>query len=308
VLRVGLTGGTGAGKSTVATRLAAHGAVVVDADALAREVVAPGSDGLAAVVAEFGPSVLAADGGLDRARLGQLVFADTARRRELERITHPRIAVRTAELLAAAPADAVVVHDVPLLVEKRMGAAYHLVLVVDAAEEVRLDRLVRLRGMRPDDARARVAAQASDDERRAAADVLLDNSGALDRLVAAVDAVWDERLVPFEENVRLRRPATGPAADLGDPVLVARLGARVARAAGAPGSAVDVVDGALRLTVTGAAADLVEALAEAGFPPCPGPAGPGRYGSADPGCVVGLAVTARGDGTARGTVGTDAYR
>jgi dephospho-CoA kinase len=140
---VGLTGGIGAGKSTVARRLAEHGATIVDADALAREVLAPGTEGLAAVTARFGAGVLRPDGSLDRAALARVAFADDDSRRALEAITHPRIADRTAELFAAAAEDAVVVHDVPLLVEKGMAARYQLVVVVDAPVEVRVGRLVR---------------------------------------------------------------------------------------------------------------------------------------------------------------------
>jgi dephospho-CoA kinase len=212
VLKVGLTGGIGAGKSTVARRLVERGAVVVDADRIAREVVEPGTEGLAAVVEAFGAQVLGEDGRLDRPALGRIVFGDEASRLRLNGILHPRIAVRTHELMSAAPPDAVVVHDVPLLVENRMGAAYHLVLVVHAPADERVRRLVEERGMAADDARARVAAQAGDDVRRAAADVWLDNSGASDAVLTAVDRLWETRLVPFEENVRLRRRAPRPEA------------------------------------------------------------------------------------------------
>lgn len=241
---MGLTGGTGAGKSTVATRFAELGAVVVDADRLAREVVAPGTPGLAAVTAEFGPSVLDAAGSLDRAALARLVFADADRRRELEAITHPLIAARTGELVATAPRDAVLVHDVPLLVEKGMGAAYHLVVVVDAPEEVRVARLAG-RGMVPDDARVRVRSQATDAERRAAADVLLDNAGAVADVHAAVDALWHDRLVPFERNVRNGEPAPRPehvqvvSADPAWFPQAARLRSRVLRAVGDDAISVD---------------------------------------------------------------------
>ena len=218
MLKVGLTGGIGAGKSTVARRLAGRGAVVVDADRIAREVVEPGTAGLAAVVEAFGDAVLTADGALDRPALGRIVFGDDAARLRLNGILHPRIAVRTHELMAAAPPDAVVVHDVPLLVENRMGAAYHLVLVVHAPQEERVRRLVTERGMVADDAHARVATQADDDARRAAADVWLDNAGAPDDVLAQVDRLWDERLVPFEANVRLRRRAPRPdVVDVVDP-------------------------------------------------------------------------------------------
>jgi dephospho-CoA kinase len=192
---VGLTGGAGAGKSTVAARLRELGAVVIDADALAREVLEPDSDGLAEVVKAFGEGVLHTDGSLDRAAVAAVVFADPERRRELEEITHPRIAARTSELLAAAPADAVVVHDVPLLVEKAMASAYDVVVVVDAPEEQRVRRLVR-RGLPEEDARARIAAQATRAERKAVADVWLENDGSVADLVAAVDVLWRERLAP----------------------------------------------------------------------------------------------------------------
>ena len=210
MLRVGLTGGIGSGKSTVAQRLSSHGAIVIDADLLAREVVSPGSRGLAAIVERFGDAVLDDDDALNRPALGALVFADEASRRDLEAITHPLIAERTRELVAAAPPDAVVVHDVPLLVEKHYGPGYHLVVVVGADEETRVKRLRQTRGMTEADARSRIAAQATDDQRRAAADVWLRNDGPKDELLEAVDHLWESRLVPFEENVRAgtrsRRP------------------------------------------------------------------------------------------------------
>ncbi len=193
MLKVGLTGGAGAGKSTVAARLRELGATVIDADALAREVLAPGSEGLHEVVQEFGAGVLRPDGGLDRAALARIVFADPARRRRLEQITHPRIAARTSELVAGAPADGVVVHDVPLLVEKAMAPAYDLVVVVDAPVEQRVRRLVA-RGLTEDDARARIAAQATRAEREAVADVWLANDGTTEDLRAAVDDLWRTRL------------------------------------------------------------------------------------------------------------------
>jgi dephospho-CoA kinase len=202
MLRVGLSGGIGSGKSTVAGRFRELGAVVIDADQLAREVVAPGSEGLAAIVARFGDGVLEEDGSLNRAALGAVVFADEQARRDLEQLTHPRIAARTAALVEAAPADAVVVHDVPLLVEKHLGPGYHLVVVVGADERTRLRRLMETRGMTEEDVRSRMAAQATDEQRRAAADVWLDNSGTKEALVAAVDTLWHQRLVPFEHNVR----------------------------------------------------------------------------------------------------------
>ncbi|NJC70452.1 dephospho-CoA kinase [Planosporangium thailandense] len=193
---VGLTGGIGAGKSAVAGRLATLGAVVIDADRLAREAVAAGSAGLAEVVAVFGPEVLAADGSLDRAALARRVFNDEAARRRLEAIIHPRVRARTAELVAAAPPDAVVVNDVPLLVESGLAPAYEIVIVVLADEETRIARLMGDRGMTRDEAVARIRAQATDEQRRAAADIVIVNDGTLEELDHRVDEVWRERLAP----------------------------------------------------------------------------------------------------------------
>jgi dephospho-CoA kinase len=191
---VALTGGIGSGKSSVAARLAELGAVVVDADRIAREVVEPGTPGLAAVVAEFGPDVLRPDGSLDRAEMASIVFADPDRRAALEAIVHPLVAARSAELIAAAPAGAVIVYDVPLLAEslgtgRDRSAEFGTVVVVEAPLEARVARLAG-RGLAEDDARARIAAQASDEQRRAIADHVLDNSGDLDDLRAQVDALW----------------------------------------------------------------------------------------------------------------------
>jgi dephospho-CoA kinase len=188
MLRVGLTGGIGSGKSTVARALARRGAVVIDADAIAREVVEPGTPGLAAVVERFGAGVLDGDGRLDRPKLAALVFADPAARTDLNAIVHPRVAAETARRIGAAPSDAVVVIDVPLLVEAARSG-YDLVVVVEAPEAVRLERLVG-RGMDPDDARKRMGAQATDAERRKVADVVLDNSGTEDDLERQIDALW----------------------------------------------------------------------------------------------------------------------
>ncbi|GAC1322131.1 MAG: hypothetical protein NVSMB13_00010 [Mycobacteriales bacterium] len=187
---MGLTGGIGSGKSEVARRLSARGAVVIDADVIARAVVEPGTPGLAAVVAEFGPGVLRPDGSLDREALGRTVFGDPDARRRLNAIVHPLVGEQTQQEYAAAPPDAIVVHDVPLLVENGLAPAYDVVVVVDAPEPVRLGRLTRLRGMTETDARQRIAAQASDDERRAVADVLIDNGGELAALEPQVERVW----------------------------------------------------------------------------------------------------------------------
>jgi dephospho-CoA kinase len=206
-LRVGLTGGIGAGKSAVARRLAKRGAVTIDADRLAREAVAGGSEGLAEVVAAFGSDVIRADGELDRPALALRVFADEAARRRLEGIIHPRVRARTAEQFASAAPGAVVVNDVPLLVETGLAPSYHLVIVVEAAPETRIRRLVESRGMSAEDAAARIAAQAGAEERRAVADVLLTNDGDLRQLNHRADRLWYDRLRPYAENLRRRRPA-----------------------------------------------------------------------------------------------------
>src|SRR5438270_237128 len=191
---VGLTGGIGAGKSVVAARLAELGAVVIDSDRLAREVVAPGTDGLAEVVAAFGDDVVDGDGALDRTALARRVFADPEARERLEKIIHPRVRARTAELIKEAPEGAVVVNDVPLLVEAGLADTFDLVVVVLASEPVRIRRLTGVRGMSEAEARSRIAAQATDEQRRAVADVVLVNDGTLDELREAVDEVWRSRL------------------------------------------------------------------------------------------------------------------
>ena len=190
-MRVGLTGGVASGKSTVSAMLAERGAVVTDADLLAREVVAPGTDGLAEVVEAFGEQVLGPDGALDRPALGAVVFADETKRRALEAIIHPRVRARAAEIEAAAPAGAVVVHDIPLLTETGQAASFDAVVVVDVPVETQVERMVSLRGMSPEDARARVAAQASREERLAVATYVVDNTGTLEELRARVDEVYD---------------------------------------------------------------------------------------------------------------------
>ncbi|GLY82605.1 dephospho-CoA kinase [Actinoallomurus iriomotensis] len=192
MLRVGLTGGIGSGKSEVSRRLVALGAVLVDADAVAREVVEPGTPGLAAVVEEFGEQILLPDGGLDRERLGAIVFADDARRERLNAIVHPLVGRRMQELVDEAPADAIVVYDVPLLTENDLAGLYDLVVVVDAPVEEQVRRLTELRGMTEDAARARIAAQATRERRRAIADRIIDNSGSLESLAAQVDDLWAE--------------------------------------------------------------------------------------------------------------------
>ena len=201
MLRVGLTGGIGAGKSEVSRRLAAQGAVVIDADLIAREVVETGTDGLGEVVEAFGPEVLRPDGELDRARLGDIVFADPELRSKLNAIVHPRVARRMAELERAAGPGAIVVHDVPLIAENGRAGAYDVVVVVDAPPRIQAERLVRRRGMTREQARARMAAQASRGQRLAIADIVIDNSGSLAELDRQVGDLW----------AQLRRRAAEPA-------------------------------------------------------------------------------------------------
>lgn len=190
--RVGLTGGIGSGKSTVSTLLAERGAVIIDSDVLAREVVSPGTDGLHATVAEFGDGILAPDGSLDRPALGRRVFGDESARRALEAIIHPRVRRRAAEIEAAAPHGAVVVHDIPLLVETGRAGDFDAVIVVDVPVDVQVERLAESRRMPEPEARSRIRAQASREERRAAATYVIENTGSLDDLAERVGAVWRE--------------------------------------------------------------------------------------------------------------------
>lgn len=285
MLRVGLTGGIGAGKSTVAARLAEHGAVLIDADKLAREVVEPGTEGLAALVGAFGADILTAEGALDRPALAAKAFSDEASRKRLNSILHPLIGRRTAELMAAVPPDAIVVHDVPLLVEGGLGGGYHLVLVVDAPVDVRVRRLVEARGMAEADARARIAAQATDEQRRGAADAWLDNGRTPDLVLAEVDRLWADRLEPYEANVRLRRPRAPMSPKLSPyheewPAQAARALARIRVAMGeralradhigstsVPGlPAKDIIDLQLMVSTLDDADSFADALSDAGFP------------------------------------------
>ncbi len=258
--------------------------MVVDSDLVAREVVEPGTEGLAALVAEFGDSILQPDGRLDRPALAAVAFGDDESRARLNAVVHPLVGRRTTELVESAAADAVVVQDIPLLVEGRMGALFNLVLVVYVDAEERVRRLVELRGMPEHDARARLAAQATDDQRRAAADVWLDNSGPQGGLDAEVKALWEQRLVPFEENLRTGavvrlRPVLAPA-DPSWPDQARRLIERLWLACGAgalridhvgstsvPGlEAKDVIDVQITVSSIAAADALAGPLAAAGFP------------------------------------------
>lgn len=326
-MKIGLTGGIASGKSVVASRLRELGAVLVDADALAREVVEPGTPGLARVIDAFGADVLRADGSLDRPRLGAVVFGNPDRLAVLNGIIHPLVRERAAALLAAAHASpaagaAVVVQDIPLLVETGQGSSFHLVVVVDAPDAVRVQRMVEHRNMTVGDARSRMAAQAGREERLAAADVVLENSGTRDGIRAAVDALWEQRLAPFARNLAQQRIASRP----GGPVLspanpdwagqARRLAARLQAAApqdilavdhigstAVPGlEAKDVIDLQLSVRDLGTADRIAPLLAAAGFPrwpgiisdnprpPHPDPADWGKrlHGNADPGRPVNI--------------------
>lgn len=282
----------------VASRLAELGAVLVDADALAREVVEPGTAGLARVVEAFGADMLDGRGRLDRARLGAEVFGDSSRLAVLNGIVHPLVREAAARIMASAAQGAIVVQDIPLLAETGQGSNFHLVLVVDAPDDVRIRRMLDLRGMTADEAGSRMAAQATRAKRLAVADVVLDNSGALQDLVEAVDRLWAERLVPFARNVDTAAVADRPGGPVLHPTrpewpqqatrLMERILAALQKDAASstarailgldhigstsvPGlDAKDVID--LQLTVRDlAAADAVAgALAAAGYPRVPG--------------------------------------
>lgn len=191
---IALTGGIASGKSTIAARLAEHGAVIVDADRIVRDVQQPGSPVLDAIASAFGEDVIDADGSLDRAALGARVFGDDAALQRLNAIVHPAVRVesqrRFDSALAADPA-AVIVYDVPLLVEARVDDPWDLIVVADAPAELRVRRMVQLRGMTEEDARRRIGAQVSDDARRAIADVVIDTSGTAERTLEQVDALWE---------------------------------------------------------------------------------------------------------------------
>ena len=189
---IGLTGGIASGKSLVSARLAQLGAVIVDADVLAREVVEPGTDGLAQIVEHFGPAVITPDGSLDRPALGAIIFSDPEQREKLNAITHPAVWRRARELFDQAAVDDVVVYDVPLLVEGAKGRQldFDLIVVVNASTETRLQRLMELRGMTREEAMHRLNSQASDTERLAVADVVIDNNGTIEETLEQVDALW----------------------------------------------------------------------------------------------------------------------
>ncbi|WP_426995721.1 dephospho-CoA kinase [Pseudarthrobacter sp. N5] len=220
MLKIGLTGGIASGKSVVSARLRELGAVLVDADALAREVVEPGTPGLAAVVDAFGEGMLDQAGRLRRDALGAVVFNNPGQLAVLNGIVHPLVRERAAALMGAARPDAVVVQDIPLLVETGQGAVFHLVVVVDAPDDVRLRRMLEHRKMTAAEAESRMAAQATRRDRLAAADVVLDNSGSIGWLRGQVDELWEKRLEPFADNLSQRVSAArsgGPELVPADP-------------------------------------------------------------------------------------------
>jgi dephospho-CoA kinase len=284
VLRIGLSGGIGAGKSTVSATFSELGGIVVDGDVIAREVVEPGTDGLAQLVEAFGEDILQADGRLDRPALAAVAFSDDDKRATLNGIVHPLVGKRRAELIEAAPADAVIVEDIPLLVESQMAPMFPLVIIVHADEDVRVARLIEHRGFSEADARARIRAQATEEQRRAVADVWLDNSGSADDLVDRARALWRERILPFAHNVQQRRPAVVTPVvvpyDPSWPDQARRAVARLATACGhraqrvdhigstaVPGfAAKDVIDVQVTVDSLATADELAEALLVAGYP------------------------------------------
>ncbi len=284
MLRIGLTGGIGAGKSTVSATFGDCGAIVVDGDLIAREVVEPGTEGLAALVDAFGAEILLATGALNRPALAAVAFGDDDKRATLNGIVHPLVARRRSELIAAASADAVIVEDIPLLVESQMASLFPLVVVVHADVEVRVARLVEHRGMPEADARARIAAQATDEQRRAVADVWLDNSGTPGALVATARDLWHQRILPFAHNMKERHPAPGPRqlapADPTWGQQAARIVARIKTACGhralrvdhigstaVPGlDARDVIDIQVTVGSLAVADELAAQLLDAGYP------------------------------------------
>ncbi|OBH97999.1 dephospho-CoA kinase [Mycobacterium sp. E2733] len=284
MLRIGLTGGIGAGKSALSATFAKCGAVIVDGDVIAREVVQPGTDGLAALVEAFGDDILLPDGSLDRPALAAKAFRDDEARQRLNGIVHPLVGKRRAEIIASVSEDSVVVEDIPLLVESGMAPLFPLVVIVYADVEVRLRRLVDQRGMPEEDARARIAAQASDEQRRAVADIWVDNSGSPEDLVRRAHDVWDHRILPFAHNLTQHQVARAPARlvppDPSWPDQARRIVNRLQTACGhrairvdhigstaVPGlPAKDVIDVQVTVESLAVADELVEPLLAAGYP------------------------------------------
>ena len=323
MLRIGLTGGIGAGKSTVSRAFAECGGVIVDGDVISREVVQPGSEGLAALVDEFGHDILLPDGALNRPALAAKAFVDESRRTKLNGIVHPLVARRRAEIVAAVAEDEVVVEDIPLLVESKMAPLFPLVVVVHADADERLARLTGQRGMDEADARARIAAQATEEQRREIADVWLDNSGTEGELVEKARDLWYQRIVPFAHNVATATPAADPqalvAADPSWPAQAARIAARLNTACGhravridhvgstavAGMDARDIIDMQVTVASLDVVGELAENLLQAGYPVVGAiTADPGRdseslwpkrfHASADPGRPTHIHIRADG--------------
>lgn len=284
MLRIGLTGGIGAGKSTVSATFSDCGGIVVDGDVISREVVEPGTEGLGKLVEAFGSEILQPDGALDRPALAAIAFSDEEKRQILNGIVHPLVATRRSELIAAAGEDAVIVEDIPLLVESQMAPMFPLVIIVDADPEVRVKRLIEYRGFSEEDARARIAMQATEEQRRQVADVWLDNSGSSGRLVEKARALWYQRILPFAHNLTTRTPVPSPAAIVpADPSwpdqarrILARLnttcGHRAVRidhigSTAVPGmDSKDVIDVQVTVASLAVADELAEDLLRAGYP------------------------------------------
>lgn len=284
MLRIGLTGGIGAGKSALSSTFEKYGAIIVDGDVIAREVVQPGTEGLASLVEAFGSDILLPDGSLDRPALAAKAFRDDEERQKLNGIVHPLVGKRRQEIISAVAEDAVVVEDIPLLVESGMAPMFPLVVIVYADVEVRVRRLVEQRGMPEEDARNRVAAQASDEQRRAVADIWLDNSGDPEDLVQRAHDVWNNRILPFAHNLGEGRVAPAPArlvpADPTWPDQALRIVNRLKTACGhralrvdhigstaVPGlPAKDVIDIQVTVESLTVADELAEPLLAAGYP------------------------------------------
>ena len=283
MLRIGLSGGIGAGKSTVSSTFSDLGGIVVDGDVISREVVEPGTEGLAKLVDAFGAQILSDDGSLDRPALAAIAFSDDEKRKTLNGIVHPLVAERRSELIAAAAHDAVIVEDIPLLVESAMAPMFPLVVIVNADEDLRVKRLIEHRGFSEQDARARIAAQATEEQRRAIADVWLDNTGSTAELVEQARALWRQRILPFAHNLDAGEPARSRPVlvpyDPSWPDQAARIAARLNTACGhravridhigstaVPGmDAKDVIDVQVTVASLDAADELTEALTSAGY-------------------------------------------
>ncbi len=283
MLRIGLSGGIGAGKSTVSSTFSDLGGVVVDGDVISREVVEPGTEGLAKLVEAFGEQILSDDGSLDRPALAAIAFSDEEKRQTLNGIVHPLVGKRRSELIAEADDDAVIVEDIPLLVESGMAPMFPLVIIVNADEDLRVKRLIEHRGFTEEDARARIAAQATEEQRRAVADVWLDNTGSAEDLVEQARTLWLQRILPFEQNLDRGEPARSQAVlvpyDPSWPDQARRIAARLNTACGhrprridhigstavAGLAAKDVIDMQVTVDSLDDADALAEALTSAGY-------------------------------------------